>query len=78
MISMNPLLNDAITELVNLNSGEVFLVKELFKGYVWKRLGKGERLTLGTLFINEVKNNPSLGITVLDKTTSNQQKYKKD
>lgn len=75
---MNPLLNDAITELVNLNSGEVFLVKELFKGYVWKRLGKGERLTLGTLFINEVKNNPSLGITVLDKTTSNQQKYKKD
>jgi hypothetical protein len=75
---MNPLLNDAITELGNLNSGEVFLVKELFKGYVWKRLGKGERLTLGTLFINEVKNNPSLGITVLDKTTSNQQKYKKN
>jgi len=75
---MNPLLNDAITELGSLNSGEVFLVKELFKGYVWKRLGKGERLTLGTLFINEVKNNSSLGITVLDKTTSNQQKYKKN
>jgi hypothetical protein len=75
---MNPLLFAAITELGNLNSGEVFLVKELFKGYEWNRLGRGERLNLGTLFINEVKNNLSLGITALDKTASNQQKYQKN
>jgi hypothetical protein len=74
---MNPLLNVAITELGNIKSGEVFLVKDLFKGYEWNRLDRAVRLNLGILFLNEVRNNPSLNIEVLGKTSSNQQKYKK-
>jgi hypothetical protein len=74
---MNPLLTAAIKELSNLTTGEVFLVKDLFKGYEWKRLDISTRLTLGILFLNEIRNNASLGITLLDKTSSNQQKYKK-
>lgn len=75
---MNPLLSAAISELDNLNPGEVFLVKDLFKGYEWNRISRSDRLNLGTLFVNEVRNNPSLNVTILDKTTSNQQRYRKN
>lgn len=37
MIDVNELLEEAIRETENLNDGEVFLVKDLFKGYVWNR-----------------------------------------
>lgn len=33
MIDVNELLEEAIRETENLNEGEVFLVKGLFKGY---------------------------------------------
>lgn len=33
MIDVNELLEEAIRETENLNDGEVFLVKDLFKGY---------------------------------------------
>lgn len=75
---MNPLLQQAINELSNLNPGEIFLVRELFKGYEWKRLDRAVRLNLGTIFLSHIQNNPSLNISVLDKTTSNQQKYQKN
>ena len=38
MIDVNELLEEAIRETENLNDGEVFLVKDLFKGYVWMML----------------------------------------
>lgn len=34
MFDVNELLEEAIRETDNLNEGEVFLVKDLFKGYV--------------------------------------------
>jgi hypothetical protein len=73
----NQLLDKAIDEVKNLFSGEEFLVKDLFKGYEWQRYHIKDRLLLGTLFLNEVKTNPSLKIAILDKTSSNQQKYRK-
>lgn len=75
---MNPLLQQALSELLNLHSGETFLVKELFKGYEWNRISRSDRLNLGILFLNHIKNNPSLNISILDKTSSNQQQYKKN
>lgn len=38
MSDVNELLEEAIKETENLNEGEVFLVKDLFKGYVWNRI----------------------------------------
>jgi len=73
----NDFLSVAIAETENLNSGEVFLVKDLFKGYVWNRIPLKERLLLGTLFLNHSNNHP-LRITAIEKTSSNQQKYRKD
>ena len=73
----NEYLKYAISELVNLKKDEIFLVKQLFKGYEWNRIDKSVRLRIGTLFLNQIESNPELKIIKLDKTSSNQQKYKK-
>lgn len=69
-------LKQAIAETINLKSGEEFLVKDLFKGYEWNRLAIGERRTLGSLFLNEVKNGQLyLVIEIVNKNSANQQLY---
>jgi hypothetical protein len=76
MLDVNKLLELAIRETENLENGEIFLVKELFKGYEWNRIPRSDRLLLGTLFLNYV-NKADGAIRAIEKTTSGQQKYKK-
>ena len=66
----------AIKEADNLFDGEEFLVKDLFKGYEWNRIPRKDRLLLGTLFLNYV-NKTNNEIIAVEKTSSNQQKYKR-
>lgn len=75
MYDVNELLELALRETENLNDGEVFLVKELFKGYEWNRIPRKDRLLLGTLFLNHVNRKPSR-MQPIEKTTSGQQRYK--
>ncbi len=77
MLDVNFLLEQAILESHNLNAGETFLVKDLFKGYEWNRIPRNTRLLLGTLFLNAVSTDRNINIEVFGKTSSNQQKYKK-
>lgn len=42
-------------ELINLKYDEIFLVRDLFKGYDWNRISRSERLLFGTLFLNCIK-----------------------
>lgn len=71
-------LKKAISEISYLKNGEQFLVKDLFKGYEWNRLGIGERRILGSLFLNEVKNGHlQFQIGVVNKNSANQQLYMK-
>ncbi|ULQ60414.1 single-stranded DNA-binding protein [Brucepastera parasyntrophica] len=72
--SVNALLYSAINETKNINEGEVFLLKDLFKGYEWNRIPRNTRLLLGTLFLNYV-NDKKDGIAAIEKTSSGQQKY---
>ena len=51
-MNANQLLEYATHEVLELNSGEDFLVRELFKGYLWNRIPRKDRLLLGTLFLN--------------------------
>lgn len=44
---MKLLMKKALNELTNLQSGETFLLKDLFKGYEWNRLDRNIRLKLG-------------------------------
>ncbi|GAA0761883.1 MULTISPECIES: single-stranded DNA-binding protein [Clostridium] len=75
MIDVNELLEIAIKEAENLMDAEIFLVKDLFKGYEWNRIPRNDRLLLGTLFLNYV-NKTNGKIKAVEKTSSKQQKYK--
>lgn len=77
MTDVNKLLDEAIKETESLNEGEVFLVKELFKGYIWNRIPRKDRLLLGTLFLNQVNKMDGTGVKAIEKTSSNQQRYEK-
>ncbi|TWH59393.1 uncharacterized protein DUF1413 [Desulfitobacterium sp. LBE] len=76
MSNVNELLESAIAEIEQLNTEEIFLVRDLFKGYEWNRVSRSNRLLLGTLFLNYIKTTDS-GIVPIEKTSSGQQKYKK-
>ena len=76
MYDVNALLDEAIRETEYLNEGEIFLVKDLFKGYAWYRIPRKNRLLLGTLFLNWV-NKTDDNLKAIEKTSSNQQQYKK-
>lgn len=75
MQNANALLDAALQETSGLVSGETFIVRDLFKGYIWNRLPISDRLLLGTLFLHSV-NTEKKGIVPLEKTPSGQQKYK--
>ncbi|WP_425803345.1 DUF1413 domain-containing protein [Desulfitobacterium sp. Sab5] len=55
MPTVNELLDKAKDELSNLLPSEVFLVRDLLKGYKWNRISRSDRLLLGTLFLNCIK-----------------------
>ncbi|PKM67313.1 MAG: hypothetical protein CVU95_07755 [Firmicutes bacterium HGW-Firmicutes-2] len=76
MPTVNELLEEAKSELSHLQSGEIFLVRDLFKGYDWNRISRSDRLLLGTLFLNYIKTN-NIGVVPIEKTSSGQQKYEK-
>lgn len=75
MAIANDLLIQAISETKNLNYNEIFLVRDLFKGYEWNRISRSDRLLLGTLFLNYV-HTTGTHLTPIEKTSSGQQKYK--
>lgn len=75
MINVNELLELAIKETENLIENEIFLVKDLFRGYEWNRIPRNDRLLLGTLFLNYV-NRTDGRVQAIEKTSSGQQKYK--
>jgi len=77
MSNVNELLDEAIKEAKKLKEGEIFLVKDLFKGYLWNRIPKKDRILLGTLFLNQVNKMDGEGIKVIEKTPSNQQRYER-
>ena len=64
VLNANELLESAKEELKNLNSEEILLVRDLFKGYDWKRISKSNRLLLDTLFLNYIKST-DIGLLLL-------------
>ena len=74
MSDINALLEKAINETAKLNDGEIFLLRDLFKGYEWNRISRRNRLLLGTLFLIK-NNNENLDVSASAKTSSGQQKY---
>ena len=75
MLNVNDLLAQAIEETKHLNTNEIFLLRDLFKGYEWNRISRSDRLLLGTLFLNSVHTSITY-LEPIEKTSSGQQKYK--
>lgn len=76
MATIQSLLNQCKSELSHLEPGEKFIVKDLFMGYIWKRIPKNDRIRVGSSFYTMVKET-DLGVKTLGKTTANQQEYQK-
>jgi len=74
MIELNELLLRAEKETEHINEGEIFLLKDLFKGYEWNRVSLKNQLIFAFLFF---VNSTSGSIVAFEKTSSKQQKYKK-
>ncbi|WHH59790.1 single-stranded DNA-binding protein [Petroclostridium sp. X23] len=74
MPNVNVLLDIAKSEISNLDHGEIFLLRDLFKGYEWNRISRSDRLLLGTLFLNYI-NISSNEVKAIEKTSSGQQRY---
>jgi len=53
MSILSDIIDAAVKELDNLQKGERFLLRDLFKGYIWNRVSDGDRRTLGRIFLYE-------------------------
>ena len=76
--TLETLLEISITTLHEVSPGEKFIVRELFRGFEWNRIGKSNRTKLGGLFYRYVSEHPELSIEPLGKTPQNQQIYVKN
>ncbi|MEG1415619.1 MAG: DUF1413 domain-containing protein [Clostridium sp.] len=75
--SLEDLFNQAVGTLSDLEPGEIFIVKQLFRGFEWERIEKGNRTKLGSMFFSYANNAGAEIIVPLNKTAQNQQRYEK-
>ena len=73
----NDLLETAKEEIKNLDKGDMFVVKDLFKGYEWNKIARADRLRLGVLFLSWVQGDGKKLLKIEEKTHSGQQSYTK-
>ena len=71
------LYDHALISARDLCSGEVFIVRDLFRGFEWNRIPKGLRIKLGSMFYAYAQGVASGEFAILDKTPQNQQKYRR-
>ena len=69
-------LETVVERVLRLHSGEIFLVKDLFTGVIWKRIGMGKRRDLGRFFLDYARKHSEL-VEILEKNNANQQLYRK-
>lgn len=74
MNDLGILLAKAVAEIKQLEKGETFFVRDLFKGYKWNRIPRKTRIMLGTLFLNYVNSN-ECGVKPDEGSTAGQQRY---
>ena len=69
-------LKRALKNIINLEEGEKFKLKDLFLGYEWKRLSKELRINLGKEFYRYITSQDNeYPIRFLEKTKSNKSIY---
>ncbi|MEW8980843.1 MAG: DUF1413 domain-containing protein [Bacillus anthracis] len=74
--SLEELFTIAKNTIKELDQGEEFIVKDLFRGFEWGRITKGNRTKLGSMFFNFSQHEGKGEILGIGKTPQNQQKYR--
>jgi len=78
MMDVYQLLDIAKETVKNeVNSGEIFMVKDLFRGFEWNRIPVHDRTVLGSMFLAYAKYEAASMLALEKKTPQNQQRYKK-
>lgn len=70
-------MNNAISKTGQIEFNSEFCLKDLFDGVIWNSLAKGERLSFGRFFKNEVISGHVPNIIYIGKSQNNSAKYKK-
>ena len=55
LVDYDNLLNDAIVSIKHLNPGSTFVLRDLYEGYIWGSLPRGDRLKFGGYFKRKVQ-----------------------
>lgn len=75
--SLTELMNHAKVSLADVtHSDGEFVVKDLFRGFEWDRIAKGNRTKLRSMFLSYALHEGQDLIEPTEKTPQNQQKYK--
>lgn len=74
---MNSILPKAVNLLSYINSGETFIVKDLFPKIIWDKLSNTEKRTLESAFFKHIKKNNHLKIEPLNYDLEGLRVYKR-
>ena len=67
-MNFNEWTQNAINRIAtNVNYNQRFELKDLFEGCEWDRLSKGERISFGKYFANEVRESRIPGVQALER-----------
>lgn len=74
---MNSILPQAVNLLSYINSGETFIVKDLFPKIIWDKLSVTEKRTLESAFFKHINKKDDLRIKALNEIREGQKVYEK-
>lgn len=72
------LIEMALYRLTEVRFGQVFVLKDLFEGYFWNQLSKGDRLGFGKYFKNKVALQQIPYVRHIGKAKNNSAQYIKE
>lgn len=74
---MNSILPQAVNLLSYINSGETFIVKDLFPKIIWDKLSVTEKRTLESAFFKHINKKDDLRIKALNEIREGHKVYEK-
>ena len=75
--TLQELVKMATVAVNEVAAGETFIVRDLFRGFEWNRILKGNRTKLGSMFLVYAQGEGVGKLEILEKTPQNQQLYRK-
>ena len=78
LMNIELLMGKARESINKVSIGDIFVVKDLFEGYEWNELPKGDKLSFGRAFKDAVQSGRVSGVRYVGKRTNNSAEYIKE